>query len=841
MFISIQKIMAKGLGIVIFGVLLVLVIVAFVLYLSQGSSIFDFLPDPQKETKEFYGSDLNDPQERRLLNVQNGVASDFGVIIGPVGEVMEKAEVNYYQVMQAQLQKAFQSNPRAFDQTRLTLLFQEFQSWPNQPKPYKVRRIAMAGLYDSEFSQSSIRAKLAMDAQADSWGLLPLGENILIVNNSFNEFLGEISPVLEVEENRTVAFENVGQAYGLSARDVEGIIYSHFRAQIIDEIYQETGFVLNEEAKLDLRLNDFAWDAEALSLGLDDLGQTGPYLAKLVASALPATGDTIAVSYGDQKRTFVCVEQLNDSNSSDVQFLRGKDVVAFAKNLSESIEQEDLGFSASVVGPGALAFSPDAARLPQSFPSFESSSESVVFTDDLLEPLKAFHEERKSEDVFARPSRTFATAVTFRSKDFFTAPQAPGEARMRSYFERNKEVFDLPPPPPPSILPPAFEANGTIPPEGEQGPVGKGEANASGVVKLALPPVLSPDSNVTKTKQVTFEDVKEEVRQRIIEGDRIDAEREAEDLAREAALTFLIEINDIGDKLRRKYPVYEQRRQSAELAKLVSDGGGGAVQIEFSEAEIESKANQLGLEKTETLQEVASLNEKMFFTRSRRTREGFAIFLLDKKEEKSPGQFSDAPFSRLFEEYASQFRSDEFVRLADKTLESLQSDGNVSLPVAGLKVGIERKNSRLTQGYFKGVNDRIGSQLEKLGKERGLISSAERESNATKEQLERKESIDAEIEVIRVKQAKVNKEMTLALRLSEECSNLMPDGQWSELERTESSAVFVRLKKAYTLKAGGLKPGEVETRASDLQYAKAERGRDLLLRDIISRELEKKD
>jgi len=49
------------------------------------------------------------------------------------------------------------------------------------------------------------------------------------------------------------------------------------------------------------------------------------------------------------------------------------------------------------------------------------------------------------------------------------------------------------------------------------------------------------------------------------------------------------------------------------------------------------------------------------------------------------------------------------------------------------------------------------------------------------------------------------------------------------------------LKKAYTLKAGGLKPGEVETRASDLQYAKAERGRDLLLRDIISRELEKKD
>jgi len=49
------------------------------------------------------------------------------------------------------------------------------------------------------------------------------------------------------------------------------------------------------------------------------------------------------------------------------------------------------------------------------------------------------------------------------------------------------------------------------------------------------------------------------------------------------------------------------------------------------------------------------------------------------------------------------------------------------------------------------------------------------------------------------------------------------------------------LNKAYTLSAGELKPDEIETRASDLQFARAELGRDLLLRDIISQELEKKD
>ena len=83
--------------------------------------------------------------------------------------------------------------------------------------------------------------------------------------------------------------------------------------------------------------------------------------------------------------------------------------------------------------------------------------------------------------------------------------------------------------------------------------------------------------------------------------------------------------------------------------------------------------------------------------------------------------------------------------------------------------------------------------------------------------------------------------MTLALRLTGECSNLTPDGKWSELERTENTAVFVRLKKAYTLSAEELQSDEIETRASDLQFARAELGRDLLLRDIISRELEKND
>ncbi|MDC0157358.1 hypothetical protein OAK38_06335 [Verrucomicrobia bacterium] len=834
--------MSKGLGLVIFGGLLILVIIAFVTITDSGQSMWDHvLSDDQIEKQEFYGYDLNDPKQRRLLNLQNRVAFDLSVAISPYGDVIRNPTEQLSQEYQATLN--FLENRLSFqaEQNLITQFLEmrkSFEEWVKSSRNGKANFIARRLPVGPEFDQSSLRVKLVMDAQADAWGLIPLQDNIPAANESFVESLALSNPDLALEENRSSVFEEIGKFRGISAQGVEDIAYSYFRASLVDEIYYDAGFVLEEEAKMDLSLNDFAWDAEALSLGLDDLGDTGPFLAKLAVSELPRTGDSLTISYGDQKRNFICVEQMSDLNSSDVQFLRGKDVAAFLKNLSESIEKQDLGFSASVVESTTLAFSPDVSRLPVSFPSFQSSSPVLSFSDELVEPLKAFHKERKNEDVFAEPARTLASMVAFRSKDFFDATKPPDEARMRSYFERNKEFFDLPPPPP--LLKP--EANATsVPPEGEQGPVGQNETNATGEVDLL--PALVPDAdlNVTKTKELAFEDVREEVRQRIIEGDRINAERDAQGEARKRALDFLIAVNDLGDELRAKYSSYDQLLDSVELNKLIEDARGVRVPVDFSEKEMEDLVRVHGLEKKAVLEEVASLTEKKFFSRSRKTRDGFAVFLLKGKKEKGPGSFADASFSVLFQEYARQLRSDQFVKLADRTLEGLQGDNNTSLPSLGLKVEIERRNDRLARGYFDGVNRRIGSQFEKLQEEREVISSAERESNATKDQLERKEAIDAEIEVIREKQADVNKEMGLVMRLSEACSNLTPDGKWSELERTENSSFFVRLKKVYTLRAGELDASEIESRAGDLQFARAQRGRDLLLRDIISRELEEKE
>lgn len=846
MITALQNLISKR-GKFIFIPLLLVIVVSFVLYLSPDSSIFDFLPDNQREKIEFFGHDLNDNDQMRLLNAQNRVAADFGSAVGPVGEVMEKADANFLQYMNAELQRAFASNPQDVDRTQLQYLFQAIQSWPYQPKRLKVRRIVMSGLYDAEFSKASVQSKLALDAQAETWNFLPLQNNVPAANKYFTRWLVSIDPVLGIDANRSVVFENVGKNRNFDSRGVESILYSHFRAGLVEDVYTDGGFVLNEEAEIDLRINDFAWDAEALSLSLDDVNASDPLLAQLSITALPKAGDNLEISYGDKKRKFVFVTGAVDGNSSDVQIPLGNDVASLAASLANSIEKEDFGFSALLKGSGVLAFPPDSVRLPQSFPTFTSSSATLVFSDELTESLTEFHAERKNDEIFAEPARTYATAMTFRSRNFLSVPPEPDEARLRSYFDRNKESFDLPPPPPPP--PPASEGNAS---KGAQGPVGEGELNASLVQGLDLLAGLPKESNASAdARAVTFEDVREEVRQRIIEGDRIDAERDANDLAKDAASKFLLQLHQLGDELKRKYASsYDQLRQSPELSGLISESNVALGKFDFSEKEMDIRGGILGLERRESerrgnrvpLQEVASLSKGSFFTRSiRKSRDGYIIFLLDKKTEKGPGSFAGTSFSFLYNEYAAKLKADAFAALVEQTLGTLQGDSNVTVPSIGLRVEVDAKDSRLLRGYYDGANGRIGSQLGKLEEERDLISSAERDSNATSNQLARKEVIDAEIEAIRSRQAELDKESSLGQRLVDACQNLDPDGKWSELERTEDSAVFVCLKTAYFLKQGKLEATEIEARVEDLQYARAEKGRDLLLRDIIARELGKND
>ena len=41
-----------------------------------------------------YGVDLNDPDQRRLINMSNRVAADFGAIISPADDILKKLIVS---------------------------------------------------------------------------------------------------------------------------------------------------------------------------------------------------------------------------------------------------------------------------------------------------------------------------------------------------------------------------------------------------------------------------------------------------------------------------------------------------------------------------------------------------------------------------------------------------------------------------------------------------------------------------------------------------------------------------------------------------------------------------
>ena len=77
--------------------------------------------------------------------------------------------------------------------------------------------------------------------------------------------------------------------------------------------------------------------------------------------------------------------------------------------------------------------------------------------------------------------------------------------------------------------------------------------------------------------------------------------------------------------------------------------------------------------------------------------------------------------------------------------------------------------------------------------EREEGASIERETNATNGKTDRKEQIDQAIDDLRDRQADLNDRRMLANQLLGVVGTLEPNGEWSEQEKTESSAFFVKL------------------------------------------------
>ena len=831
MITALQNLISKGGKFVIFPLLLV-IIVAFVLYLAQGTSFFDFFPDPNHQKDEFYGVDMNDPNEIRVLNVQNRIASDLGASIPPLEEDMSKADEQFLQALRGQLQAAFQSGQENIDQSAIQRLFGFIQSWPDLPKNFKAREIARSGAYEPVFSQASIRSMLIMDWIANEWQFLSDEDSHVGIDNGFNRFVRDLAPTLQSDENRTKVLEFVAARQGVPMSYVEYSLYKYFRATQVDRVLSQSGFTLKKEAELDLFRNRFGWKADILALESTELNSSNPDLFSILLVDQPVVDDLIEIKYGKDNSKIVFVDKLIDNNSSEIQVEIGKNTKFTLKNL-QKVFASNFDFDSRVVD-GLILIKPLSEKLPTSFPEIISQSKAIDIKCVIETELRDFHKENSSDSKFIEPARTFATMINFPTKSFLSLPPPPDEARMRSYFDLNREQFESPPvvPDPDKLID-----------DGPLGPVGDGDSNKSSEKVNLLPGSISED-NETLEKIISFEDVREEIRLRIIEEDRLDAERDAKDLAREASLNFLDQINSLRDRIKNKYANFKDARNSMELNTLIAETGGVERKISFSLKEMAVQSAILGIERRESerrnnrepLEEVASLNENLYFTRSiRTTRDGFSVFLLDRKTEEKPSQFEDVSFSDLYKGYSDKLNLDSFFSWSDEIVENLKGieDNETSIKY-GRHVSINGKNLQGVESSFNRNGQLLRSRLDKFETEREEISAAERDSNATKIQLARKLELDEMIETLRNDQSELNENRRLAIQLAEACPNLDLGDGWTELERSNDRVVLARLTDVYTLIDQNLDNSDIENRGDELETFRGEVNRDIILRNLLS-------
>jgi hypothetical protein len=829
MITAIQNFISKK-GKFVFILLLLLVIFSFVLYLSQGSSVFDLLPDPNKESRDFYGYDWNDPDQRRYLTVTNRVAADFGVVSPPTGKAFNDADESFMQNLQGQLQQAFRANQQDVDQQALQRLFGFMQAWPNFPRDLKVREIARSGSYSPEFSEATVQAKVSLDAQANSWSFLPLEVNHPSINQKFTEYVSQIDPNLLDEANRSRALEFVGRRHGLSPREVESVLFSHFRTSLVNDVFALNGYALKEEANLDLHSDSFAWDGEVYEVRSDQSSAKLPVLFNLKFKELPKEGTRIDFSFANQNTTFICANNLKENNNSEVLVQLGDKLPAFIQNFQRKIELENFGIRVSKTGRDGLSLTVKAGGKSRSYPKISSTSSSLVVRDLLKEKLRAFFEERKGEDPFAKAPRTFASAILFSSAPHFLEPSQPDEARMRSYFDRNRLDF----------LPSAESTEQ----KGVPGPVGAADANSTGDAnEEELLAELSKDANSSSSPAVTFEEVKEEVAKRILQLDREEAKREAERLSREDALTFLESLNQLGDRLRSKYGDFPKIRNSSELDELISQSGAKERKISFNADEMNVQAMVLGLEARESerrsnrepLEEVSQLNERIYFTRSvRKTRDGYAVFLLNRKVGKEDGEFESTQFNKLYDQYIEFLNRAEFEAMCSKVLSDLNENSPQSISKSSL-FAVSAKNSLTSRNSFDARQRKLGAQIEKL--ENTKTELAAQENNSTQSRPKELAQIDSTLQGLRDAQAELVRERELISRLLQAAPTLAVNEEWSELERTEERALFVKLSQVYTLRKLESSTDEVLGRERDLELARSEKDRDSLVDDLIQAKL----
>ena len=795
MITALQHFISKK-GKFVFILLLLLVVVSFVLYLSQGSSVFDLMSDGGREKKEFFGYNWNDPDQRRFLSVTTRAAGSIGAISSPTREEITKAGTAYMEAVQKQIQAAYRASPEEIDRDAMQRTFEYMQSWPNFAPDFQAREIARSGSYDGDFLDAAIESRVALGFQADEWDFLSPQVNHPAVNAEFLKYLTVLDPSLQSEANRSSVFSRIGARFGMAANELESVLYSSFRDNQIDQVYQSQGFALPGEVQALSHENAFVWDGEVAVLSESALPRQDLLWGQVKLTNIPKPGDSLSVSYGSEKYNFVFSNTSEESNGTTVNVKLGANTKQCVRSLIIAINQKKLGLLAVSKAGNLISLKLDDGKFGQSKPSLKSGTESIQINDFLTGKLQTYYEENRDLDVFSVEPRTFATAIVFQNQSYLVSPPQADEARLRSYFERNRLDF-----------------------------------------LSAEKPLVGSDGNESLPQQLKFKDVEEQVRQKVAEQDKNDANREANRLAQESALDFLDELNSFADQLKRKFSGFQALRNSDDLSKFLKSKGAEQRKISFSDSDMAVQAMVLGLERRvseqnanrEPLEEVSSLDEKRFFTRSvRKSRNGHVVFLLDRKTDRKPAALKDLPFSTLCREYLRDLQADAFSKRVEEINKLLTDSGDaVAKDIKVYK--FSKKNSNMVRAKIDTKQRTLRAKIQELEQEK---------SGLGEDELSKKSELDFKVKNLNTRIEELNQERSTVISFLAGASALNVDGNWAEVERSQNEASFGVLREIYSLRGKDAEPDEIVAMQKNLEMSRGLLSRDQILRELITSSLE---
>ena len=712
-------------------------------------------------------------------------------MVSPTQEVVEKADSSYIQGLQQQMQAAFRANPNEIDQDAMQRMFQYMQAWPNFSRDLKVREIARSGSYGADFLDDSIKTRVVVSGQADNWNFLDESINHPSVNSQFVNFLTSIDPSLESDDNRSLALSTIGSRFGMTGSELESVLYSSFRDMLVDRIYTHRGFALPGEVEVLSNQNAFAWDGEIAVLSFNDIPQPEMIWGEFQFSKIPKNGDQVVFAYGEKEMKFVFDNRKVDQNASLKIVPLGNNPQDAARNFSGAINLSDLGVKALTQKNARVRLELNFDLLPKKSPQISTRSAAITFNDQLMPQLLGFFEKNKQNDAFMEEPRTLATAMVFSNNNFLTPPTPADDARLRSYFERNRLDF-------------------LSAPESSE----------------------DEDANNSEISEINFEDVVEDVRKKVEAQDLADAKRESERMAQDAALDFLDELNRFSDRLRNKYPDFSSLRNSKELEDFLKDYGSEQRKISFSPKEMNVQSMVLGLERRaselrankEPLEEVESLNSSKFFTRSvRKARNGFLVFLLDGKVAKKPAEFANISFSLLSKEFFKDLRNLKFNQKADELMDRLKDDPDSDDSML-TKYQIKAKNQNSARASFDSKQRSVRARIDKLessqttGKKGGGKVIAANEKNLNK---------------LKGKLAQLTEERKVVDRFLQGAESLDVENKWFEVERNEEGVVFGLLKKVYTIRGKQMEIEQKNNMNSNLELSRGMLSRDEAIKELI--------